>query len=79
MTAAAITSVVKKELSGNIGCEIVKGAVAASGDFYDSRFGTIVNVQATPSVAQVCGVTVSGSRVTILTAAADINLVIWGY
>jgi len=79
MGAAHITAVSKKEITGVIGMEVVKGALAASGDYYDSRFGTIVSVICTPSVSQTCGVTVSGNRVTILTAVADVNLVIYGY
>ena len=79
MGAVALTSVSRKEITGSIGCEIVRGALAASGDFYDSKFSTIAAVFCTPNVAQVCGVTVSGQRVTILTAVSTVNLEIWGY
>ena len=76
--AAAITSQVKKEVSGMPGMEIVYGALAASGDYYDSKFGRIYAVICTPDVAQVCGVTVSGRRVTILTAVSNVNLIVFG-
>lgn len=77
MVAAAITAVTVDETAPP-GMEIVHGTLAATGDYYISKFGTITAVQCTPSVAQVCGVTWSGSTITIATAACDVNLIITG-
>lgn len=75
---AALTAVTRKEITGSIGCEIVRGALNASGDYYDTKFSKIIAVFCTPNVAQACGVTTSGQRVTILTAISTVNLEIWG-
>ena len=70
---AALASVTRKEITGNLGQEIVRGTVTTSGDTFASRFGTIQQVfihdETTLGGARA---TFSGSTVTITCTAADV-------
>lgn len=78
----ALSSTVEFEVHGHPGLQLVQGTAAASGDTYVSKFGTIVNVQATKKTGGSTTVetTWSGSTITLTCDAADvICLAIWGY
>jgi len=75
---AAITNVIIKENSGNPGIIFGSDTVAASGDFYNTKFSKVLGAVAVNNSAVATGVTISGSTVTFLTSAGTVNFIIWG-
>ena len=78
---AVLASVTKKELTGNLGLEIVTGTVTTTGDTYVSKFGTIVSVVAHDrTTVGVVKCAVSGGTLTITCTSGDVvDLWITGY
>jgi hypothetical protein len=77
---AVIASVTKKEITGVIGMEIIRGTVTTSGDTYASRFGkiwaVIVHDETTLGGAKAVA---TGSSVAVTCTNGDVvDLLIFG-
>jgi hypothetical protein len=78
---ASLASVSKKEITGLLGMEVVRGTVTTSGDTFNSRFGNIlVALVSDETTLGGAKVTWTGSSVAITCTNGDVvDLIIFGH
>jgi len=76
---AVVDNVTRKEITGNLGMEVVRCQATGATSTFVSKFGTIFSVQCTDETDYDCLVSWSGSEITITCTDKDyLNLVIFG-
>lgn len=77
---AVLASTTKKEVTGILSLEVVRGTVTTSGDTYNTKFGKIFNVQIhDETTAGGAYATWTGGIITIVSTNGDVvNLLIFG-
>lgn len=78
MTAALVT-LTQSKLSPDMSIEFVRCYLTSTGDWYNSKLGTVIGCVAEGDAHMPTAISISGQTITISAAGATyLSLIIWG-
>lgn len=79
MAAVTVVSKNTRHVVGDLRIVFAQLTVATTGDTWAiPGIHQVIGFAVTPDTARTCGATVSGTTLTLNTAAGDVRVVIWG-